>query len=53
MSRNKKNGGNQAPAQRHAEGQHGQKTIDFLRQQHVRRSGAAAERQAAAKRKGN
>lgn len=44
MSKNKRNGGTQAPAQRHAEGQHGQKTTDFLRQQHVQRSGAAAER---------
>lgn len=42
MSKNKKNGGKQAPAQRHAEGQHGQKTISFLRQQHVERSGSAS-----------
>jgi len=33
MSKNRQNGGVQAPAQRHAEGQHGQKTIDFLRKQ--------------------
>ena len=44
MSKNKKNGGNQAPGQRHAEGQHGQKTIDFLRRQHVEQSGTAAKR---------
>lgn len=43
MSKNKKNAGNQAPAQEHAEGQHGRKTIDFLRQQHVERSGTAAK----------
>src|SRR5687768_2380034 len=42
MSKNKKNNGNQAPAQRHAEGQHGQKTINFLQQQHVERSGSAS-----------
>lgn len=43
MSKNKKNGGNQAPAQQHAEGQHGQKTTNFLRQQHVEASGAASK----------
>ena len=43
MSKNKKNNGNQAPAQRHAEGQHGQKTINFLEQQHVERSGKASD----------
>lgn len=42
MSKNKKNGGNQAPAQRHAEGQHGQKTTEFLRRQHVERSAATS-----------
>jgi hypothetical protein len=44
MSKNKRNGGNQAPAQQHAEGQHGRKTIEFLRKQHVEQSGAAAKR---------
>ncbi len=44
MSKNKRNGGTQAPAQRHAEGQHGQKTIEFLRKQHVNQSGAGAKR---------
>lgn len=63
MSKNRRNGGVQAPAQRHAEGQHGQKTMDFLRKQHIERSGSsgdeadppqdAAERQANAKRKGS
>lgn len=43
MSKNKKNGGNQASAQRHAEGQHGQKTINFLRKQHTERGGSSAE----------
>ncbi len=43
MSKNKKNGGNQAPAQRHAEGQHGQKTTEFLRKQHVERNGTSSE----------
>ena len=43
MSKNKKNGGNQAPAQRHAEGQHGQKTINFLQKQHAERSGSASK----------
>ena len=43
MSKNKRNGGAQAPAQRHAEGQHGQKTMDFLRKQHVEQSGSAAK----------
>ena len=43
MSKNKKNNGNQAPAQQHAEGQHGQKTIDFLRKQHVEKSGTASK----------
>lgn len=42
MSKNKKNGGKQAPAQQHAEGQHGRKTIEFLRQQHVKQSGSAS-----------
>lgn len=42
MSKNKKNGGNQASAQRHAEGEHGQKTTDFLRKQHAEQTGAAA-----------
>lgn len=41
MSKNKRNGGNQAPAQQHAEGQHGRKTIEFLRKQHMERSGSA------------
>lgn len=44
MSKNKKNGGNQAPAQQHAEGQHGQKTTAFLRQQHAEQTGSAAAR---------
>lgn len=44
MSKNKKNGGKQAPAQQHAEGQHGRKTIEFLRKQHVERSGSSASR---------
>lgn len=53
MSKNKKNNGSQLPAQQHAEGQHGQKTVNFLQQQHAERSGSAsAERQASAKRKG-
>lgn len=43
MSKNKKNQGNQASAQRHAEGQHGQKTMEFLRAQHVEQSGASAQ----------
>lgn len=43
MSKNKKNGGNQASAQRHAEGEHGQKTLDFLRRQHVEQSGAISK----------
>ena len=43
MSKNKKNGGNQAPAQRHAEGQHGQKTTDFLRKQHAAGSAVAPD----------
>lgn len=43
MSKNKRNGGAQAPAQRHAEGQHGQKTIEFLRRQHVEQSSATAK----------
>lgn len=43
MSKNRKNGGNQAPAQQHAEGQHGQKTTDFLRQQQAAQSGRASE----------
>jgi len=43
MSKNKKNGGNQASAQQHAEGQHGKKTIDFLRKQHVEQSGTASK----------
>lgn len=38
MSKNKKNSGKQPPAQTHAEGQHGRKTIDFLRKQHAERS---------------
>lgn len=42
MSKNKRNGGQQAPAQRHAEGQHGRKTIEFLRKQHVERSGSGS-----------
>lgn len=42
MSKNKKNQGNQAAAQKHAEGQHGQKTIEFLQKQHVERSGTAS-----------
>ena len=42
MSKNKKNGGKQAPAQRHAEGQHGQKTINFLREQHAERGEPAS-----------
>ena len=43
MSKNKKNQGDQAPAQRHAEGQHGQKTINFLQKQHVEQSGKASD----------
>ena len=43
MSKNKKNNGNQAPAQRHAEGQHGQKTTNFLAQQHTQQSGSASK----------
>ncbi len=43
MSKNKKNGGKQSPAQVHAEGQHGQKTIEFLRKQHVERSGSRSQ----------
>ena len=43
MSKNKRNGGAQAPAQRHAEGQHGQKTMDFLRKQPLEQSGTAAK----------
>ena len=43
MSKNKKNGGKQAPAQPHAEGQHGAKTIDFLRKQHVAQSANGEE----------
>ena len=42
MSKNKRNGGHQAPAQQHAEGQHGRKTIEFLRRQHVEQSGSAS-----------
>lgn len=42
MSKNQKNGGKQASAQRHAEGEHGQKTTDFLRKQHAEQTGAAA-----------
>ena len=41
MSKNKRNGGHQAPAQQHAEGQHGRKTIEFLRKQHLEQSGSA------------
>ena len=61
MSKNKRNGGTQAPAQRHAEGQHGQKTTDFLRKQHAEGGASpagesaprpdAAERQSGGKRK--
>lgn len=43
MSKNKKNGGKQAPAQRHAEGQHGQKTTEFLRAQRAEHSGAQGQ----------
>ena len=42
MSKNKRNGGRQAPAQQHAEGQHGRKTIEFLRKQHAEQSGSSA-----------
>ncbi len=49
MSKNKKNGGNQAAAQRHAEGEHGQKTTDFLRRQHAEQTGAAASASGAAR----
>lgn len=42
MSKNKRNGGHQAPAQQHAEGQHGRKTIEFLRKQHAERSGSSS-----------
>ena len=42
MSKNKRNGGHQAPAQQHAEGQHGRKTTEFLRRQHVEQSGSAS-----------
>lgn len=43
MSKNRKNRGEQAPAQQHAERQHGGKTVDFLRKQHAQQSGSAAE----------
>ena len=49
MSKNKKNGGNQAAAQRHAEGEHGQKTTDFLRRQHAEQTGAAGSASGAAR----